>query len=154
MGNPRLIISLILPITSFFIIIGFVFYGNPSYTGMVTYEIGNSTRMIQSDVILKTKENEIVPEYAIIKISLDDKRAMLTVKEFIEKTKKPFNYTYGSLEKISYTGYGYSGNYSYTLNLSDFSINTTINLGSHSFVTEITYEDKILFRQEKDIIVG
>ena len=133
-------VSYLLPIASILIIITFTSFSKPSATGLAVY----SNSAFDASIALQTHEGELLPEHAEIAVLLDGQGASLTVKEFIEKTGNDFNYTEGKLGVIDYEGKGFTGNYTYRLNLTAIGLNTPLQPGNHSLKMSIVYDDIVL----------
>ena len=139
----------ILPLISLVVIISFLLATKPSPTGMAVLEI-NATpdRAITAKVTLKLSKNELIPEDALVVVILDDREASMPIKKFIEISNQPYNYTKGTLHIADYEGYGYIGDYSYSIELSNFELDTKILTGEHTFTTKIIYNEKVLYEEQ------
>ena len=155
MPDHKLIISFALPIISLAIIVSFLVFTKPAAVGftVVNANITPLGQTIEADVTLITNPNELMPETVEIAITLDDRTASMTIKEFIEKTGQEFSYQQGKMEQLSYEGYGYIGNYTYKLPLSAFNINRETKPGNHILKVQIRYNNKILFERENPVII-
>ena len=151
--KSKIIISILLPLFSIAAILLFVNITNNTITGSVVFN-QNSTRYIDADVSLTTYPDEILPENAYIVITLDNSTSKMSVKEFIQRTGMGYDYTYGSVPAANYLGRGYTGNYTYRLNLSQFNVNRKVGFGNHVFTTSIIYKGTILSERAKTIFVG
>ena len=152
MKEPKHIVSFMIPIASILIVIGFVFF-KPNITGASVVE-QTDNRIIDADITLKTTPNEIIPLHSIIRVSIDTVSGTVPLTQFIEKTGKKFEIVEGALGKINYSGNGYSGNYTYTLTLKDFPLNTTIKNGTHTLINEIVFKDSVLYKNEKQVYIS
>ena len=156
MPDKKTIISFALPIISFAIIISFLAFTKPAAVGftIVNANITPLNQALEADVTLITSPNELIPEDAAITVMLDNNSASLTIKEFIEKTGREFEYKYGKFEKIGYEGNGYTGNYTYKLPLSAFGLNREIKAGENTLRVQIKYMDLVLFEKESPVIIS
>ena len=110
---------------------------------------------------IKTSTTEILPEYSIVRVSILDssknliKNGMgyMDVKEFLELSGEEINYTYGVNKNIGYEGYGYMGEHTYYINLSNFNVNRMLRPGVYTLITEIVYNDSIISSGERIISV-
>lgn len=102
-------------------------------------------------VKIETKA-DLIPEDAIIKVVLDGQEASMTVSEFIYRAGGEFNYTYGYLDSIGYEGYGFIGDYTYTLDLKYFEIND-VSKGDYTLKTEVLYNTLILASNEVNVTI-
>ena len=156
MPDHKLIISFALPIISLAIIISFLTFTKPAAVGftVVNANITPLGQTIDADVSLITNPNELMPETVEIAITLDDRTASMTIKEFIEKTGQEFSYQQGKMEQLSYEGYGYTGNYTYKLPLSAFELDRNVKPGSHVLKTQIKYNNLVLFERENPVVIN
>ncbi len=138
----------ILPFISLIVIISFLIATKPSPTGMAIIDIEPQESSVTAKVTLKLSKNELIPEDALVFVILDDKEASMPIKQFIELSNQPFNYTQGTLPIANYEGYGYIGDYTYSIELSNFNLDTKVFTGKHTFTTKIIFEDKVLYEQE------
>jgi len=156
--NKHKTISFILPITSVLIIALFLIFAKPTTTGLTVLETDNANiseeRTLEADVVLKTKEKEILPENTLIVVTINDKSASMNIKDFIFLCDKEYDYEFGRLESIDYEGYGFTGNHTYKLGISNFDLDLKIILGTHSLTTKIVFEDKILYENIESIIIS
>ena len=112
----------------------------------------NNTRISSKDAVASYPQlSSGNHSYGVVWV--DDRNAMMTAKEFITKSGKEFQRIEGELTRINYKGFGYTGNNTYKLNVTDFEINTTVKKGEHKIVTEIIHGDLILYRNEKVIVI-
>ena len=156
MPDHKLIISFALPIISLAIIVSFLVFTKPAAVGftVVNANITPLGQTIEADVTLITNPNELMPETVEIAITLDDRTASMTIKEFIEKTGQEFSYQQGKMEQLNYEGYGYTGNYTYKLPLSAFNLDRNVKPGSHVLKTQIKYNNLILFERENPVVIS
>lgn len=139
----------ILPFISLIIIIGFFIFTKPTPTGMAVLDINSSPeRTITAKVTLKLSKNELIPESALVIVMLDDRKASMPIKKFIEISKQPYNYIKGELDIVNYKGYGYVGDYTYSIDLENFDLDKKIFTGDHTFTTKIVYNNKVLYEKE------
>ncbi len=139
----------VVPFFSILIIIGFFIFTKPTPTGMTVLDINATTeRTITAKVTLKLSKNELIPESALVIVMLDDRKASMPIKKFIEISKQPYNYTKNTLPLADYEGYGYIGDYMYSIELSNFDLNTKVLTGDHTFTTKIVYNNKVLYEKE------
>ena len=137
------------------IIASFLVFTKPATVGftVVDANITPLGQTIDADVSLITNPNELMPETVEIAITLDDRTASMTIKEFIEKTGQEFSYQQGKMEQLNYEGYGYTGNYTYKLPLSAFNLDRNVKPGSHVLKTQIKYNNLILFERENPVVI-
>lgn len=139
----------IVPVLSLLTIMGFFFFTKPTPTGMAILDINSSPDMsITAKVTLKLSKNELIPENALVIVTLDDRETSMPIKKFIELSNQPYNYTKGTLDIANYEGYGYIGDYTYSIDLSNFDFDTKVIAGDHTFTTKIIYKEKVLYEKE------
>lgn len=146
-------ISILVPVFSILIFMGAYFFMEPATTGLVVYS-ENQSKLVNADVRLSTKESEVIPPNAIVEIQVDDKQAMMTVSQFIQKTGQEYDVRTGSLPEFDFHGKGFTGDHTYTLTLADFDIDRKIGKGEHKFITRITYRNKVLYEKENNIMIS
>ncbi len=144
----------IVPFLSLLIVFGFLFFTKPTPTGMAILDINSSPdRSITAKVTLKLSSNELIPEDSLVVVMLDDREASMPIKEFINISNQPYNYTKGTLPIANYEGYGYIGDYTYSIDISKFKLDTKVLTGDHTFTTRIVYKDKILYEKKNRFTV-
>ncbi len=148
------LISILVPVFSVLIIVSAVIFLKPDVTGLVIHEPGAIPQNVNADVTLKTKSNEVIPPNAIIEVQLDENKAGMYIKEFIEKTGKDYKIETGALEEFGFYGPGYTGDYIYSMELSEFDIDREIGVGEHIFTTRIIYRNQILYEKENRIMIA
>jgi hypothetical protein len=140
---------LIIPVlTILFIAILFL---RPEISGFIVGSISPEQRIIEAKVVVTINEDGFIPENAIVKVYLDNRTATMSFSEFVKKAKGGHDIRMGRVEEINYEGYGYGGAYTYTLDLSQFSLDTLVQPGEHTLVTEVLYEDFVLSRTSQTI---
>jgi hypothetical protein len=142
MKKHHIHISYLLPLLSLLVILFFLITTKPDITGLTIAD--NQEQTFDASLSLTTNENELLPENAEIIILFNNQGRSLTVKEFIEKTNQNFHYTTGELPLVNYQGKGYTGDYSYNLNLSTIGFNTSLEPGSYPLQMSIVYQDIVL----------
>src|SRR3989338_2664847 len=121
----RRMLSAAIPVLSVVVFLAVLYFTRPSITGLAVYN-PETPSLVEADVTLKTTALEIIPGNAAIEVWLDDRKASMLVRDFIEKTSLPSEIAQGELPDISYVGLGYTGNHVYTLPLSAFSIGRSL----------------------------
>ena len=140
----------ILPIVSI-IIISMAFLYDPSFTGQV---IGDSEVESLIDAKIRVSVNDgIIPEDAVIIVTLANETSEMGIGEFIRKTGKSFQYSYGSIPEIYYEGYGYEGPAEYTLDLREFDLEMTLSSGEYVLTNSVYYKDTLLSYSEEVVRV-
>jgi len=96
----------------FTLIIGVVYFLGPGVTGFVVVELGADVRL---------EVGGFLPKNAVVVVSLDGVEKRIRVDDFIVKTGEKFE-----MEKE-----GFVGNYIYSLDISEFGLNTVLEEGNH-----------------------
>ena len=143
--NKHNLISVIIPVISVLLIASVYFIMEPETTGLVVNEANQSNRLVDADVILSTKVNEVIPPNAIVEITLDNNKGEMTISDFIKRTGKEYKIENGELPDFGFYGAGFTGNFVYNLSLSEFNINRNIGVGQHVFITRIKYRGNVLY---------
>ncbi|MBR9699550.1 hypothetical protein GOV09_03795 [Candidatus Woesearchaeota archaeon] len=147
------IISMALPIISILIFFAAALLMKPTTTGLAILQ-PEGLQEVDAAISLKTTSEEIIPLKAIVEIELDDQMASLTVESFIQKTNQPYEIASGELLAAKYQGLGFTGDFTYTLPLSEFDINRLIAPGPHTIKTRILYNRILLFERESSIFIA
>ncbi len=148
------LISILVPTFSILIFLGAYFFLEPATTGLVVFEPNQSNRLVNANVILKTKSSEVIPPSAIIQIEINNKKAHMSIADFIKRTGREYTVDYGELPEFGFYGNGFTGDHTYNLTLADFSIDRNIGKGEHKFITKIIYLNKILYQKENNIMIS
>lgn len=146
----------IVPLISLIIIFSFLIFTKQteSPVGMAVLDIDTiPENSVTAKVTLKLSKNELIPENALVIVMLDDKKASMPIKQFIMLSNQPFNYTEGTLPIADYEGYGYIGDYTYSIDLSNFDLETKVAAGNHKFTTKIVYKDMVLYEKETSFVI-
>tara|TARA_Y100000310_G_C20620292_1_gene782916 strand:- start:20 stop:481 length:462 start_codon:yes stop_codon:yes gene_type:complete len=151
--DGKVIVSFLLPVMSIAFVFGFLFVTEPTITGFAVVNSSGALRDLDARVTLSTSSGEVIPENAYVVVTIDRKQAFMTVKDFILKSGQEFNYTSGSLDAVSYSGLGFSGDYVYELWLSDFSLDRRVLSGVHTVKMEILYLQHTLLEKSEEVIV-
>lgn len=149
--TQKKIMPYVLPIISIFIV--GVFFLNPNITGFIVAENADS-KNIDIDVTLYTYINRFIPENASVIITLDNQTAVMHVREFIARAGGPFNYIKSENREINFRGYGFIGDYNYTLNIGYFDIDATLSPGTYPLSVEVLYNYYILSEYSTNITIG
>ncbi len=147
------LISILVPSISLILIAIAFFAIRPETTGLVVMP-PNGTKLVNADVTLITKSNEVIPPDAIVEVEIDGLKDKMTVSNFIIKTGMEYQLANANLTDFGYFGPGFTGDYSYKLNLSDFKINRDIGKGEHRFITRIIYHNHLLYEKENRIMIS
>ncbi|QQG39179.1 MAG: hypothetical protein HYS32_01850 [Candidatus Woesearchaeota archaeon] len=128
----------LIPVLSIVFIAAFLVYtDNPGVTG---FAVLNNEYEIDSSVKLKINANEVIPGDALMLVSLDDKEAGITVKDFIVKAG-------GEVQDE------YKGGVVYSLTLKDFNLDNKLPKGEHILKTRLVYKGETISESENIIII-
>jgi len=147
----RKIMPYVLPVLTVFAII--LFFASPKITGFFIAEPNMAYKNLDTVVTINTYTNQLIPENATIVVSMANQTAGMPVMEFIYRSGGPFNYINSENPAIKYKGYGFRGDYNYSLNLRYFNINTTLPLGNHTLNLEVLYDYFILSEYSVNLTV-
>lgn len=144
----------IVPFLSIVIILFFLFFFKTpeTPTGLTALDI-TEERTITAKVTLKLSKNELIPEDSLVIVMLDDKETSMPIKQFIELSQQPYEYIQGKQPIASYEGYGYIGDYTYSIDLSNFDLDRKVLSGDHKFTTKIIYKEKVLYEKKNPFTV-
>jgi hypothetical protein len=147
------LISIIIPAASVMVfVLAFIFL-KPETTGLAVYS-PEGQKLVNADVILKTKSTEVIPPNAIVEVKIDDKKAEMYISDFIKKTGKEYEVKQVDDPEMGFYGAGFTGDHAYNLSLSDFNIDRSIGIGEHVFITRIIYRGKVLYEKQDKIMVS
>ena len=145
--------SILVPTISLILIISAFLFIKPSTTGLTTFSPDESQN-VNADISLSTKIGEVIPPNAIVEIWMDDRKAEMTISEFIARTGQESELAQGSIPDFNFQGTGYTGDHIYQLTLADFNIDRNIEKGQHTFLTRIIYRGKILYEKQNNIVIS
>src|SRR3989338_6283374 len=111
-------ITMLMPLASILVLIAAFLFIKPQVTGFVVQEPSGAS-LVNADVSLTTKEGEALPPDTIVEVAIDERKAAMTVQEFIRRSGLPYEIGMGPLESFG-SGVGYTGNHSYNLTLAEF----------------------------------
>ena len=146
--------SILVPSISILLFIGAYFFLEPATTGLVVYEPNQSNKLVNADVILKTKSTEVIPPDAMVQVEINNRKAQMSIAEFIKKTGKEYKIEEGEIPDFGFSGPGFTGNYIYNLTLADFNIDREVGIGEHIFITRIVYHRQVLYEKENRIMIS
>ncbi len=140
-------IPYLLPILTIIALISVAFL-NPNITG---FAVKNTQEKVSANVVILTDASVVLPKDALVEVSLDDKKASMSVKDFIEKNGSWYEIKNGAYPLINYYGEGYTGNHVYSLKLDAFNLGLIDNREVHNLSIVIYYKDKIVSQTTRDI---
>jgi hypothetical protein len=139
----------ILPVISVFLVLAL--FTRPDITGFMV--AGPFENRISADISIKINQDGFVPEDSLVTIYLGDRSSPMDFKEFIEKTGKDFERLRGEIPEINYEGYGFGGENAYSLDISEFDLDTTIEPGNYTLIVEVGYENYVISHTSQNIEV-
>jgi len=145
--------SILVPTISLILIISAFLFLKPATTGLTTFSPDESQN-VNADISLSTKNGEVIPPSAVVEIWVDDKKAEMTISEFIARTGEESELEQGSIPDFNFQGIGYTGEHIYKLTLADFNIDRSIEKGQHTFITRIVYRGKTLYEKQNNIVIS
>ena len=128
----------LLPVVTL-IIIGIISFSGEGFTGLVVFQE-------EPEIKISLHSSLVVPEDTLIEVYLDDQKAELTLKEFIEMTGRDYRYVYGRYDTLGFEGFGYTGPFDYSLRLSDLGLK-----GEGLMRIIISHKDEIIWQEEKNV---
>lgn len=128
----------LLPIITIIILL-VVFITKPTITGFVAAEQEDNTETTK----IKISSTTIIPEGSIVEIAANNQTYEFTIEDFILKSGNTPGYIYGNIPEINYSGKGYIGDYSVSLDM--LGIDTSLaQLGVY-----IIYESIVIYRNSQ-----
>ena len=135
-------VAYLLPIVSILIIFGFLFF-DPNITGFFVKE----NKEILPKLNIETKEGMVIPLESEVEVIVGNEKKIISVKEFIEKSKNEYKIEEGELNIIDYNGLGYTGNYKYSLSVDELGFKEEITKGE-KIIIKIIYNKNIISQSE------
>lgn len=114
---------------------------NPSITG---FSVKNQD--YDATIKISTYEFAVMPENALVEVSLDDINSKMTFKDFIDKTGDEYELRNGKFEDIGFIGVGYGGNHEYFLPISEFGFNSLEE--GQTLIVRVYYENYLISESE------
>jgi len=137
--------TLVVPAVTLAVIL-LLFAARPSMTGMAVYGNGG----YDAEARLMTDESAILPENSTVVVSADGASVKMSARSFIERSGAGFEYVEGYSPELNYTGFGYTGNHSYSLSLKDLGLNVTDDGKGHKISIKIFYGDLLISENEME----
>lgn len=153
MADFKLWVTYALPAFSVLVLLGYISMSQPAITGFAAINITEEYKELDADINLQTYAGEVLPDTTKVAITLDRETAFMTLGDFIRRTGEPFNYTKGKLAAINYEGYGFGGNFTYSLPLSAFNIFRKVKPGEHTIKMQLIYLQHVLLEKEEAVVV-
>ncbi|MBW2980858.1 hypothetical protein KY360_05570 [Candidatus Woesearchaeota archaeon] len=116
-----------------------VFITKPAITGFVAAEQEDNTETTK----IKISSTTIIPEGSIVEITANNQTYEFTMEEFILKSGNTPEYIYGNIPEINYSGKGYIGDYSASLDI--LGIDTSLTVQPTVY---IIHNDIIIYKKE------
>jgi len=119
----------------------------PDITGFM---VAQPEERASVNITVTVTTDGFIPEHSVVSVSLDGRNTSMDFGEFVKRTKMGYNRTMGSLPEADYEGYGFSGTYEYTLDISEFGYEA-LPPGTHELVLELSYGDYVILRRSQTI---
>lgn len=133
---------LILPAAS--IVLVFVLVMRPDITGFMATKPLSDSGGISANVSVTIGKDGFIPENSTVTVYLDERSASMKFGDFVARTGAAYDRIRGQVAAINYEGYGYGGEYTYALSVSQFGIDTLVGSGNHTVTIEVRYEGVVL----------
>jgi len=132
----------VLPVASVIIIL--VIIARPDITGFVTARSLSQQSLIEAKASVTIASDGFIPENAVVTVYLDNASASMEFGDFVKKSGSPFDRRREQVPTIAYDGYGYGGEYTYLVDISQFGIDTLVGPGAHTVNVEVSYGESVL----------
>lgn len=132
----------ILPLVSALLLL--VLLARPDITGLMAAKSavpGSSN--ISANITVRVNGDGFIPDGSLVAVHLDDRSSAMDFGEFVRRTGAAYNRTKEEVPQISYDGYGYRGAHAYSLDISEFGIDTLVAHGSHTLKITVSYKDYV-----------
>ena len=139
----------ILPIVTALIFI-FLFF-NSRFTGIITGKPENFR--ISANVSITISQDGFIPYNSYVVVYLDGEKRLMSIDKFIKSTGEKYDYRKGRLEEINYTGFGYAGPHTYSLDLSMFGFDNVVSSGEHNLTVEVMYKNFVISHYTEKIVI-
>ncbi|MFH1849845.1 MAG: hypothetical protein ABH879_06700 [archaeon] len=131
-----------LPIASAILIVALLV--RPEITGFAVLGPGGYL-----DINLDPGDYQVIPESAIMRITVNNNSRSATVGEFVRESESAHSYGLGRLDVVNYTGFGYFGNNTYRFMLGN--LESAMVPGENQIAVEISFGDKIIHGSNSSI---
>ena len=138
MNLTNKIMPYLLPIITI-IILSIVFITKPAITGFVAAEQENNKETTK----IRISSTTIIPEGSIVEIRADNQTYEFTIEDFILKSGNTPKYIYSDIPEINYSGKGYIGDYSVSLDI--LGIGTSLAQPRVSII----YKDIVIYKNSQ-----
>ncbi len=139
------------PIISFALVLALL--TRPDITGFaVAGQSGQAGVSISANASVSIAEDGFVPDGSVVAVGLDDRTSSMDFGEFVGRTGADYSHAEGSMPGIGYEGYGYAGPYEYSLDISEFGLDTDVESGDHMLTINVSY-DGFVFSSSLEKIV-
>jgi hypothetical protein len=132
---------LILPVAS--IVLLLIIISRPDITGFMTARYP-ALSTISAKASVTIASDGFIPEDALVTVYLDDRSASMKFSDFVTRTGADYNRIKEQIPSIAYDGYGYGGEHTYALDISEFGMGTNVISGNHTVIIEVKYKDMVL----------
>jgi len=142
---------LVLPMLS--VVLVLILLTRPDITGLMAAKPSDEPGMINisANVSITIKDGGFIPEGSIVTVYLDDRSSSMGFGEFVKMTGAAYSRT--SQQATGYEGYGYGGPYTYSLDVSEFGIDTAVAKGRHTLMFKVGLDDRVFSSNSQNIDV-
>ncbi|MCX6818168.1 MAG: hypothetical protein NTU57_04915 [Candidatus Aenigmarchaeota archaeon] len=141
----------VLPVASVIIILVLIL--RPDISGFVTARSLSQQSLIEAKASVTIASDGFIPENAVVTVFLDDESASMEFGDFVEKSGAAFDRRREQVPSIGYDGFGYGGEYTYFVDISQFGIDTLVGPGEHSLTVEVGYGESMLSTSSEKITI-
>jgi hypothetical protein len=129
----------ILPVVSFFAVL--VLFLRPDITGFMV--AGPQKSEISAYISVSINQDGFVIEDSVVTIYLDDRKAEMAFGDFVSRTGTVYERVWAEVPETGYEGYGYGGTHAYSLDISEFGLDTVVERGVHELRIKVSYGDHV-----------
>ena len=109
--------------------------------------------VLQAGIQVTTAEGVILPSTSLVEVNVGGEVSSMPIGAFISKSGEPYEIADGEVPEIGYIGPGYTGNYTYTVPISEFGLGRKVQPGRHVLGVKIIYDGVVISRSEREIVV-
>ena len=140
-------ISILLPVLTITVL--FVLFARPQMTGFL---VGPES-VVSADIKITTAGGVILPADSLVTVTLGEEASSMPISLFIQKSGGTFEFVRGSVPELGYEGWGYTGNHTYIVPLSEFNMTRAVGPGEHSIGVKIEYSGHLISSTEEKVLV-
>jgi len=140
-------ISVLLPVLTITALL--VIFARPQITGFV---VGPGS-VLSADIKITTAEGVILPADSVVTATLSEESSSMPVSMFVSKSGGAYEFVNGNVPELGYDGWGYTGNHTYIVPLSEFNLTRALPGGEHSIGVKIEYNGYLISSTEERVVV-